>query len=120
MFHSGIAVVQALGYKPEVAGSRPEKVIEFYQFTSSSRPHKVLRFTQPLTGTAARSRTLLFVGSRAWPVYEAELAAICEATAYTMWKQHLTTLPAPRPVTGIASLITFMYVIGWMTLKFIF
>jgi hypothetical protein len=29
----GIVVVEGLHYKPEFAGSRPDKVIEFYQST---------------------------------------------------------------------------------------
>jgi hypothetical protein len=35
----GKVVVEALRYKTEGRGSRPDEVTEFYQFTSSFRPH---------------------------------------------------------------------------------
>jgi hypothetical protein len=40
----------------KVAGSTPDVVKDFYQFTLSFQPHKTLRFIQSLTEMSARDR----------------------------------------------------------------
>jgi hypothetical protein len=60
----------------KVAGSRPDEVNEFSQFTYS---FQALEFSQPLTEMSTRSRKKMFLESRAVPVRKADnLTAICE------------------------------------------
>jgi hypothetical protein len=49
----------------KVAGSRPDEVNDFYQFTQSFRSHYALGFTQPLTEMSTRSIKIMFLGSKA-------------------------------------------------------
>jgi hypothetical protein len=51
----GSVVVKVLCYKPEVTGSRPKEMNDFYQ----------LGFTQPLTEMSTRSIKIMFLGSKA-------------------------------------------------------
>jgi hypothetical protein len=53
-------------------GSRPDKVNGFFQFTLSFRPQQALGFSEPLTEMSTRSRKIMFLGSRAWPVDRAD------------------------------------------------
>jgi hypothetical protein len=59
---------------------------EFFQITKSFWPQYALGFTQPLTEMNTRSRKILFMGRKVWPVFRDDnLASICGPIVYTMW-----------------------------------
>jgi hypothetical protein len=69
----------------KVAGSRADEVNSFNLRNPSSRT-MALGFTQPLTEMSARSRKIMFLGSKVRPVRKADnLATICEPIVYTMY-----------------------------------
>jgi hypothetical protein len=101
----GSVLVEALSWK--VAGTRPDEIIEFCQFTKSFRPHQDLEFTQRLTkmGTRDTSRKCY---------WEVECGRCLRLTASLQSLGRLCTqcgilnisrtYKSPRPVTEIALL----------------
>jgi hypothetical protein len=70
------------------------KSLHFFNLPVPSSHAWGLGFTQPLTDMSTRSRKIMFVGSRVWPVQKADnLTTICELNVYKMWEpQRLRTL----------------------------
>jgi hypothetical protein len=70
------------GITHKVTGLSPDKVIEFFNLPNPYSRTMALEFTQPLREMGTRNRKKKkFLGSRVWPVHEADnLTATCEPT----------------------------------------
>jgi hypothetical protein len=91
-----VLLVEALCYKPEVAGSSPDAVIDF--FNLPNKPHYG-------TGFHRNMYEKMFLESRARSAHKIDsFAAINEPIVWTMWyPQHLKPYRPSRPVTGIVT-----------------